>query len=181
MYRTFTTILAAEEPTGIDLVLPDLPELVGGILAFAIVFLMVWLWARPAISRTLEARQEAITGQLTAAEEAKREAESLLEDYKQQLARAREEANRIVEEARETAENLRREMVGKAEEDAAEIVRRAREDAAAERERAAAHIRDEVAALSLALTQKVIAAAVDLEAQRALVDRYIEELEELQA
>jgi len=165
-----------EEPEGIDLVIPEMNELIAGIIAFAIVFLAVWLWARPAISRALQARQDAITGQLQAAEQTKGEAESLLEDYRQQLAEAKGEANRIVDEAKTQAESVRSDIVARAEADAAEIKRKAREEAAAERERAAAQVRDEVASLSLAVAEKVVGASLDSDAQRRLVDRYIDEL-----
>lgn len=171
----------AEEPSGLDLVLPEINELIAGVIAFAIVFVVVWVWGRPAIDRMLTARQEAITGQLTAAEATKHEAESLLMDYKQQLAKAREEANRIVEEARRSADALRSDVVGKAEAEAVSIVRKAREEAASERERAAAAIRDEVATLSLDLARRVVGESVDAAAQKKLVDRYISELEELKA
>src|SRR3989304_3055556 len=102
-----------DEPSGIDLLLPPTSELIAGLIAFVIIFAFVWRWVLPAGNRTLEARQQAITGQLTAAEEAKREAESLLADYKAQLAKARDEANRIVEEARSTGETLRRRTCGR--------------------------------------------------------------------
>jgi F-type H+-transporting ATPase subunit b len=169
--------LAVEEPEGIDLVLPDTAELIGGIIAFALVFAFVWFKARPAISRTLTARQEAITGQLSAAEESKKEAESLLADYKQQLAKAREEANRIMDEARQSADALRQEIVAKAEADAETIGRKAREDAAAERERVSGQIRDEVATLALDLAQKAVSGTIDSTAQQALLDQYLSELE----
>ena len=68
-------VLATEEGEessgGLSLVLPHTEELIAGILAFAIVFFFVWKWALPTINKTLEARQEAITGQLTEAERAK--------------------------------------------------------------------------------------------------------------
>lgn len=174
--------LAAEEdpPEGIDLIIPEAEELIAGIIAFAIVFVAIWVWVRPAITRALAARQDAITGQLTEAEKAKAEAESLLGDYKEQLSQAREEANRIVEEARQSAESLRTDMVTKAEAEAAEISRRAREEAEAEKERAATQIRDEVAQLSLDVAQRVVGETVDADAQRALVDRYINELQGLE-
>jgi len=38
-------IAAEEEPEGIDLILPETKELIAGIIAFAIVFLFVRLWA----------------------------------------------------------------------------------------------------------------------------------------
>ncbi|CAN5131299.1 hypothetical protein BH18ACT5_BH18ACT5_12640 [soil metagenome] len=71
-------ILAQGEPeeasSNISLVLPEINELIAGIVAFAIVFFFVWKWALPAINRTLEARQKAITGKLEDAEKSKTEA-----------------------------------------------------------------------------------------------------------
>jgi len=168
--------VVTEESSGIDLLIPEQSELIAGLIAFTIIFLMVWKWVLPMANKALEARQEAITGQLTAAETAKTEAESLLTDYKEQLAQARDEANRIVEDARQTAESLRSDLVSKAENEATTITQRAREEAAAEKDRAASQIRDEVAALSLQVAQKVVDETVDANAQRALVDRYIDEL-----
>ena len=62
----------AEEPEGIDLVIPEMNELIAGIIAFSIVFLVVWRWGRPAINRALEARQDAITGQQIAQQSSER-------------------------------------------------------------------------------------------------------------
>jgi F-type H+-transporting ATPase subunit b len=168
--------VAAEEPSGIDLVLPVMEELIAGVIAFAIVFVIVWVWARPAISRTLAARQDAITGQLKAAETTKIEAEGLLTDYRKQVAGARDEANRIVDDARRAAEALRSETVARANTEAADIVRKARDEAAGERDRAAAAIRTEVAALSMAVAEKAVAGAVDAKAHQKLVEQYIAEL-----
>lgn len=179
LLATIVYLAAEEEPQGIDLVLPAFEELIAGVIAFAIVFLVFWRWGVPAIKRALEARQEAITGQLREAEEAKTEAEGLLGDYRKQVAEARGEANRIIEEARKAAEGMRSDIVAKAESEAGEITRKAREEAAAERDRAEGEIRQEVAALSLDLAQRVVGETVDRKAQKALVDRYIDELGEL--
>ena len=165
-----------EVPSGTDLVLPEINELIAGIIAFAIVFLVVWFKGRGWISRTLAARQDAIIGQVKAAETTKLEAESLLADYKQQIARARDDANRIVEDARRTAETHRSETTARADTEAAEIVRKAREEAAGEKQRAAGAIRDEVATLSLAVAAKAVAGAVDAKAHKKLVEQYIAEL-----
>lgn len=184
MFYTALTLWAAEEgvePSGLDLVLPETSELIAGVIAFSIVFLAVWLWGRPAINRTLTARQDAITGQLTAAETTKVEAESLLADYKQQIAKAKGDANKIVEDARHSAEALRTDIVAKAEAEAAEIVRKARDEAADEKSRAAAAIRAEVASLSMAVAEKAVAGAMDAKIQKGLVDQYIAELSELKA
>ena len=169
-----------EESGGIDLLLPETSELIAGFIAFLIIFAFVWKWVLPAADKALASRQEAITGQLTQAESAKQEAESLLDDYKKQLSQAKTEANTIVEGAREAADVLRADLVGKAETEADSIRGKARADAGAEIDRAAAQIRDEVAALSLELAQKVVAGSVDESVQQTLVDRYIDDLENLE-
>lgn len=176
-------ILAEEEEApakGADLLLPESSELIAGIIAFSIIFLVVWKFALPTLRRTLEARQQAITGQLQAAEETKLEAQSLLTDYQQQVAGARQESGAIIDEARQTAEALRADIVAKAEADAEEIRAKARRDAAAEMGRAQTALRREVAALSMDVAERVIGGSLDREAQSALVDRYIDELQGVQ-
>ncbi|MFP3914280.1 MAG: F0F1 ATP synthase subunit B [Actinomycetota bacterium] len=172
--------LAAEETEGgggLDLLLPPLPELIGGIIAFAIVFFFIWKFAGPALNRMLEARQQAISGQLSEAEKAKTEAEQLLEDYRAQLAEAREKGNQIIEEARTQAEQMKSDIVSRAEAEAAEIVAKAREDAQNERARALADARRDVANLSIDLAERVVGESLDREAQMGLVERYIADLE----
>ena len=173
-------ILAAEEgdePEGIDLLLPETSELIAGAIAFAIIGFFVWKWVFPALNRALEARQEAVTSRLSDAEASKVEAEKLLEDYKAQLADARSEGDRIIEEARQTAEAMKADIVGKANSEADEIRRKARADATSERARAEAELRREVATLSLDVAERVVGAGLDRDAQAALVDRYIDELQ----
>ena len=168
---------AAEGTRGIDLVLPDMHELVAGVIAFVIVFGFIWFKGRAWISRLLTARQQAITGRLTEAEQAKVEAEGLLAERRKEVAGARDEANRIVEEGRRSAEAVRTEILTKAKAESDELARRSREGIAADRERATEQVRDRVAVLSLELAQKVVAGSVDAGTQQVLVDRYIDELE----
>ncbi len=82
--------------------LPETNELIAGIVAFLIVFVFVWKWALPAINRTLEARQKAITGKLEDAENSKTEAENLRKDYEKQIAEARTKVNQMIDEARKS-------------------------------------------------------------------------------
>ncbi len=168
-----------EEADGAKLIIPDIEELVAGIIAFLIVFVVIWVWVRPHISRMIAHRQETISGRLTEAEQAKAEAAKLLEGYRKQLGDARKEAGDIVEEARRSAESVRSELVERARREAGEITRRAREEATAEKDRAGAEVRDQVASLSLELAQKVVAEALDEHAQQDLVDRFIEEVTEM--
>lgn len=172
-------ILAAEESGdgGAELLLPATPELIAGIIAFAIVFFFIWRWAVPAINKSLEERQRAIGGQLQEAEKTKAEAESLLEDYRAQMAEARAKENEILESARAEAEQVRADLIAKANAEAEQIVERARQEAEAERAQVLSDARSDVANLSINLAERVVGANLDQETQRGLVERYIQELE----
>jgi F-type H+-transporting ATPase subunit b len=154
-----------------------MPELVGGIIAFAIVFFFIWKFAGPAMNRMLEARQQAISGQLAEAEKAKVEAESLLSDYRTQLAEAKNKGNEVIEEARTQAEQMKADIIARAEAQAADIVAKARDDAENELTRALADARRDVANLSIDLAEKVVGENLDRDTQLGLVERYIADLE----
>lgn len=173
-------LLAAEEEehgSPAELLLPAWPELVAGIIAFALVFFFVRKWAWPAINRSLEARQAAITSQLTEAEEAKRQAEKLRSDYERQISEARAQGNQLIEEARTTADQLKADLLAKAQAEADTLLAKAREEAATEKARALAEARREVANLAIDLAEKVVQKNLDREAQLGLVEGYIAELE----
>jgi len=174
-----TLILATEETggNGADLLLPNLPELVAGIIAFAIVFFFIRLWALPAINESLENRQRAIGGQMEEAEKAKLEAERFRADYETKLAEAQAEKSRILDEARAEADQLKADLIAKAEAQAAEIVDRSRTDAAAEKGRVMAEAQQEVANLTVDLAERVVGHNLDRQTQLGLVERYIAELE----
>ena len=173
-------ILATEEATegsGIDLLIPTIPELVGGVLAFAVVFLIMWKFAWPQVQQLLDNRQKAIAGQIQEAEAIKAEAQSLLDDYRQQVAGAKSEANQIVEAARVQADTVKADLIAKAQSEAEGIVDKAREDASHEKSRAMTEARQEVANLSIDLAEKVVGNSLDRAAQKSLVDSYLATLE----
>ncbi len=173
-------LLAAEEVEGgggIEFLLPAPAELYTGIVAFAIVFLVMWKFAVPAMKKLMEERQAAIAGQIKEAEAAKQEAQSLLGDYKAQVAGAKAEANQIVEDARKAAEGVRADVLAKAEEEANAIRAKARTEAEAEKGRALQEARVEVANISVDLAERVVGASLTAERQQGLVEQYLAELE----
>lgn len=183
MQLLIATILATEEggesSSNVSLVLPETAELIAGIIAFAIVFFVVWRWAMPTINQTLENRQQAVAGELAGAEEAKVEAESLVSDYRSQLAEAKTDANRIVEDAREAAEQMKTDIVNRAEEEASQILSKARTEAESEKSRALAEARAEVGEISVDLAGKIVGESLDSSAHQDLVDRYLADLEQM--
>lgn len=184
MHRlTAMAILAAEEggesSDGLTLVLPHMEELIAGIISFAIVFFFVWKWALPSVNRSLEQRQAAIAGQIVEAEKAKVEAESLLADYRSRMNEAKAEGNRVIEEARQAAEQMRADILAKADSEGEQIRAKARDEAAGEKSRALAEARSQVGDISVDLAEKIVGETLDGEAHRALIDRYLADLEKL--
>ena len=167
----------AEEPDTLELVLPNLYEMVAAFIAFGIVFFFVQKFALPKLNELLEARQKAISGQLQEAESIKTEAQSLLDDYRQQVAGAKTEANQIVEEARGQADVVKADLIAKAQSEAEGIVGKAREDASTEKARALSEARQEVANMSIGLAERVVGSNLDRAAQQGLVDSYLADLE----
>ncbi len=166
----------AEETSGLDLVLPAVPELVWGTVAFVIVLAFLSKVAFPAIKKGLEQREQQIQGDLESAENAKQEANKQLEDYKKQVADARGEANRIIEEARQSAEQVRKDLIAKAEQEAQQVTERAQEQILAERNRTVQELQQQIADLSIELASKVVGRSLEGDAHRDLVDAYIKEV-----
>ncbi len=170
----FSAILAAAPAAqSKNPILPSVPELVWGILSFAIVVFVMWKFAFPSVKKAMDARTERIRESLSTAEQAKTDAQSVLEEYQRQLADARGEANRIIEEARQTAEALRRDLTARAEADAAEIRNRATADIEAAKNRAIEELRSQLTDFSIGLAEKVVRRNIDRESNARLVDEYI--------
>ena len=164
----------AEAEHATRVVLPATNELIFGAIAFAVLFLLLWRVAFPALRKGLEQREQAIRSELERAEQARLEAEQRREEYDAQLAKAREEADRIVSEATAAAENARRDRITKAEDEARQIVEKARADAAGERDRAFAELRSQLADISLEAATRVLGKELsDPQAQRQLVEQFI--------
>jgi F-type H+-transporting ATPase subunit b len=169
--------LAPVQPPANPLI-PELPELIIGVIAFLIVFAILYKVLMPRIQQTLTERTDAIEGGLQRAEEAQAEAASTLAQYKAQLAEARHEAARLREEAKEQGAQIIAEMREQAQAEARRVTEAAQAQLAADRQQALAALRNEVGALSVDLAGKIVGEALADDArQRRLVDRFLTELE----
>jgi F-type H+-transporting ATPase subunit b len=158
--------------------LPEWPELIIGLLAFAIVFVVLARVLLPRIQQTLAERADAIEGGLQRAEEAQAEADQRLEQYKEQLAEARQEASRLREKAREEGAQIKAEMREQAEAEARRLVDAAHAQIDADRQLAIQMLRAEVGTLAVDLAGRVVGEALEDEArQRRVVERFMEDLE----
>ncbi|MEV7288695.1 F0F1 ATP synthase subunit B [Streptomyces sp. NPDC093252] len=171
-------ILAAEGETQNPLI-PPLPELVVGLLAFVIVFGFLAKKLLPNINKVLEERREAIEGGIEKAEAAQTEAQSVLEQYKAQLAEARHEAARLRQEAQEQGAALIAEMRAEGQRQREEIVAAGHTQIEADRKAAASALRQDVGKLATDLAGKLVGESLDDHARQSrVIDRFLDELEE---
>ena len=157
-------------------ILPETSELFYAIFAFAVLFVLMKMFAFPAVQKSMEARTDRIRGNLDEAERLKAEAQTVLADYQRQMADARNEANRIIDEARQTADQLRRDLMERAEAEVAELRTRSQDDIRAAQDRAMADLRGQVSALAIELAEKVVERNLDRDTNLALIDSYINQV-----
>ncbi|MCF4140348.1 F0F1 ATP synthase subunit B [Streptomyces sp. Tue 6430] len=171
-------ILAAEGETENPLV-PPIPELVIGLIAFVIVFGFLAWKLLPNINKVLEERREAIEGGIEKAEAAQTEAQSVLEQYKAQLAEARHEAARLRQEAQEQGATLIAEMRAEGQRQREEIVAAGHTQIEADRKAAASALRQDVGKLATELAGKLVGESLEDHARQSrVIDRFLDELEE---
>jgi F-type H+-transporting ATPase subunit b len=158
---------------------PNLTEVITGLIAFFIVFGVISKLLLPRIQQTLQERTDAIEGGLHRAEEAQAEAARLLDQYKAQLAEARHEASRLREQAKEEGAQIKAELRAEGEAEKQRLVESARAQIDADRQQALTALRAEVGSLSVELAGRIVGESLQDEArQRRTVDRFLGELEE---
>ncbi|MEV6653027.1 F0F1 ATP synthase subunit B [Streptomyces sp. NPDC051219] len=169
--------LAAEEPQ--SPLIPPIPELIVGLLAFAIVFFFLAKKLLPNINKVLEERHAAIEGGIEKAEAAQTEAQSVLEQYKAQLAEARHEAARLRQEALEQGTALKEELRAEGQRQREEIIAAGHAQIEADRKAAANALRRDVGRLATELAGKLVGESLeDYARQSRTIDRFLDELEE---
>ncbi|MEU3651574.1 F0F1 ATP synthase subunit B [Streptomyces sp. NPDC032161] len=168
-------MLAAETENPL---VPPIPELVIGLIAFLIVFGFLAKKLLPNINKVLEERREAIEGGIEKADAAQTEAQSVLEQYKAQLAEARHEAARMRQEAQEQGAVILQEMRAEGQRQREEIIAAGHAQIEADRKAAAAALRQDVGTLAVELAGKLVGESLEDHArQSGTVDRFLDELE----
>ena len=159
-----------------DKIIPLTSELLVSLVSFAVLFVVMWKFALPPITKMLDERAEKIKDSLEKAEETRVEAERLLNEYKEQLAEARLESSRVIEQGRKVAETMKDEIVAKANEERESILARAREEIQGEKRIALAELQASVADLSVAVAGRIIGTTLSASDHAALIEKYVAEV-----
>jgi F-type H+-transporting ATPase subunit b len=167
--------LAADTPNP---VLPIWQELVLGLIAFGVLYFVLWKYVFPRMEQTFKARVDAIEGGIKRAEERQAEANQLFEQYKQQLAEARNEASVIRDRARGDADAIREDAQRQAREERDRIIASGQEQLEQQRATLVRELRAEMGELAVDLASRIVGEALADEARRrGTVERFLTELE----
>ena len=144
------------------------PFLISQIVNFLIMFglLTVLMW-KPAKKR-LDERQAMLQKQVEDTEKAAAQLEQIDQEREKAMAEAKKEAEKIVAQAYERVEAIKKD----ASDEAKLILEKARQDAKGEELNILKGVRDQVAVLAMAATQKLVGETLDDKRQRALIDEF---------
>ena len=159
-----------------EAIIPLTTEVLISAVSFLVLFLLMWKFALPPITKMLDERAAKIRESLERAEETKVEAERLLEEYKVQMAEARSEAAKVIEQGRKVAESMKEEIIAKANDEATQIVAKARDVLQAEKKAALAELQAQVADLTVAIAGKLIGEQLSAADHAKLIERYVAEV-----
>lgn len=157
----------------------NLGYLISQIVNFTLLAVLLYFVAYKPILRMLDQRSERIKQGLEDAELASRRAAEMEQEFDQRLAEARKEGQEIIAQATQMSEKARLEILETAREEARAQVEKAKDEISRERELAMSELRQQVADLSLNISEKVIGESLDQQRQRDLIAEFLEQTEEL--
>lgn len=164
---------AEEAKEVVNPVIPEIPELIWGAIAFFLLLILMNAVLLPPIKQAMRKREDQLRGDDEAAERAAVESEQVRRDYDATLAEARAEAARIVDEARVSADAERAEIIRAADDEVAALRQTALAELEAERSAALGSMRGDVATIAVAAASKVVQQNLDVSANQAVVDAFV--------
>ncbi len=141
-----------------------------------ILFLIVKRFLFKPVKNVLDKRNAEIDKRYTAADEAKKAAEADMAAYRAKMENAQAEADAILQKAQKTAQLRSDTMLSEAKEKADLMFDKAHAGIEAETRRARQSLQQEVANLSLELTEKMLKREVRADDHRELIDSFIDEI-----
>lgn len=136
--------------------LPEAGLLFWMLIAFGVVFFILYKYGFPVITSMIDERKKFIDDALHNAKLANEKLAGIEEQSRQILEKANAEQVKILREAVVVRDNIIKDAKEKAEAESARIVATAREQIRQEKEEALREIRAQVAELSLSIAEKVI-------------------------
>jgi F-type H+-transporting ATPase subunit b len=150
----------------------NLPFFLVQLVNLIIVYAVIVKWVVGPITGLLEKRRETIAQGIEDARVAAEARANAEKEAQKIIAEAQAKASQVVREATERAEAAARDVKAAADAEAKKAAEKALAGVEEERNRILGDLRGQVAALSIAATQKLVRAALDENRQRALIDEF---------
>ena len=163
-------------------VIPHPGELIVGIIAFAVLYVVYKRYVVPRLEAMLAERQRTIEGGIERAEAMQAEAKAALDHYRAQLAEAQAEAAKIRDDARAEGQQIIEELRAQAQAESARIVARGEEQLTASRQQVLNELRGQIGTLAVDLAGRVVGESLADDARRSgTVDRFLDQLDGMSA
>ena len=143
-----------------------------------ILFLILKKFLYKPVRRALEERKQAVEGVYADAQKALDTANANKTEYERELAGIRERADSMLASATADANKRSEAILSDARERADGMMRQAKNDISLERRKAESGIRSEIADVSTALTEKLLAREINSADNRKLIDDFLDEMED---
>jgi F-type H+-transporting ATPase subunit b len=140
---------------------------------FVIFLALMWTFAFKPVAKMLGDRRARIEQGLKDAEQARKDRESAEQERLTAITEARREANDILARAQKVAQETRDADIAATREELERMRVRAAEELAAEKQRALAELRTEVADLALQAASRVVRETMNDKRQRRLVEEFL--------
>ncbi|MBO1884532.1 F0F1 ATP synthase subunit B [Capnocytophaga sp. Marseille-Q4570] len=146
-------------------------------ITFLILLFLLSKYAWKPIMKSVKEREASINSALEAAEEAKKEMQNLKANNERLLAEARVERDLMLKEAREMKDKIVAEAKEEAQREGDKLIKQAKDLIDSEKKVALAQLKDQIAALSIEMAQKImINELVDTKKQTVLINNYLKDV-----
>lgn len=162
----------------LDVISINLWQILISLCNLLLLFLILKRFLYKPVKRVMAERQAALKKQYAAADEAQQEAERNKQAWTQKMQNAQAEADKLLKKAATTADFLSEQMIAEAREKADGIVHQAEAQARLEQKKAEAGIKKEIVDVSAVLTEKMLGREISTADHRAIIDSFINEMEE---
>lgn len=160
-------------------IIPDLKVVAVQMAGFVLVLIVFKLFLFKPILSILDARKREIDSQYEMAEADRKAAEEVRTKYEQQLVGAQDEIRTNIAEALRQGQAMREEIITESRTKAESMLAKAQEDIRRETEKALVELKGTVADIVVNATEKLIEEKLDPDKHRALVSKYIDQLDEV--
>lgn len=180
MYSFIFTIASVAQETatseeGASLAFNPWTFLFSIILISTLFFLLKIILFKP-VTKIINNRTERIRKSIFESEKKKNEAEQLKSDYQNQLEQLKSDITNIMDSSEQKAKSEAEEILNNAKREAQLILEKARELGQKEVEQALENAKNQISALAIQAASKVIERNMDDEANRKLVEQFLNEV-----